>query len=184
MGPPPLVVPKHGVHRWGWSDLGVMASERNGIMLRRLLILLLGGVLVLFAASCGSDDSDDSSSDAATVELPAEVDELLANYEMAAEAADGEAMLDYLSEDFTFVSYAEPADRETYAAYVTENYAGFEVEAIGERTVLGGGDQYIVATAERVTAPQPVEGVSVLRVVQSDDGTWLVDVHRFTGEIP
>jgi ketosteroid isomerase-like protein len=153
--------------------------------MRALRILVAVSLLALFVGACSDDDdSGDGSSDEVTVELPAEVDELLANYEAAAEAADGEAMLDYVSEDFTFVSYAEPADRETYAAYVTENYAAFEVEAIGERTVLGGGDEYIVATPERTTAPQPVEGVSVIRVVQSEDGTWLIDVHRFTGELP
>ena len=114
--------------------------------------------------------------------LPPGAAEALANYTDAVLAADGDAMLDYVTDDFTFLSYGtDVQEREFRAGYVTRNYGNFELEVIGDQTVVGGGDTYIVSTPERATTPAVAEGISVVRLVESD-GTWLVDVHRFVGE--
>ncbi len=116
------------------------------------------------------------------VVLPERAAEALANYTDAVLAADGDAMLDYVTDDFAFLSYGtDVQEREFRAGYVTRNYGTFELEVIGDQTVVGGGDTYIVSTPERATTPAVAEGISVVRLVESD-GTWLVDVHRFVGE--
>ena len=116
------------------------------------------------------------------VELPAAAAKALDNYGAAVVAADGEVMLNYVTDEFTFLSYGtDVQEREFWAAYVTKNYGSFSVESIGDRMVLGGGDTYVVSEPERATKPALVEGFSTYRLVNRD-GEWLVDVHRFTGE--
>jgi len=118
----------------------------------------------------------------AGVELPAEAAEALDNYNKAVLNANGEAMLNYVTEDFTFLSYGNDVqERDFRADWVTQYYKGFEMETIGDLMVLGGGDTYIVDQPERVTTPALAEGFSVIRLVQVE-GVWLVDAHRFTGE--
>ena len=85
---------------------------------------------------CCNDDDDD----AATVELPTEGLEVYENYTEALLSADGEAMLEYVTDDFTWLSYGTNLmDAEYRADDVTENYGSFEVEESDERTVVGGG---------------------------------------------
>ncbi len=115
------------------------------------------------------------------VELPAEAAAALANYSEAVLAADGEAMLNYVTDDFAFISYGEPQQRDFRADYVTKYYENFKVTMLGDPMVLGGGDTYIVAEPERATTPALAEGFSVYRLVRVN-GAWLVDAHRFTGE--
>ena len=67
------------------------------------------------------------------------------------------------------------------ADYVTENYGGFVVEAIGGTTAVGGGDEYVFSTPERATTPVVADGISLVKMVRVDD-TWLVAAHRFLGE--
>jgi hypothetical protein len=44
-------------------------------------------------------------------------------------------MLDYVTDDFTWLSYGTNLMDAAYRAdYVTENYSGFEIEEIGDRT--------------------------------------------------
>jgi outer membrane murein-binding lipoprotein Lpp len=116
-----------------------------------------------------------------SVQLPDEAAEALANYSKAVTAADGKAMLDYVTEGFTFLAYGDAQQRDAYAAQITAFYGDFKVEVLGEPMVLGGGDTYIVAEPERVTTPALASGFSVFRLTEVD-GVWLVDAHRFTGE--
>ena len=114
--------------------------------------------------------------------LPDEATAVIDGYGAALLDADGEAMLDYVTDDFAFLSYGtDVQEREFRASYVTRNYRGFNFESIGQWMVLGGGDTFIVAVPERVTTPTIAEGFSTMRLVRVD-GEWLIDVHRFTGE--
>ncbi|MEN8235920.1 MAG: hypothetical protein ABFR89_13470 [Actinomycetota bacterium] len=142
-------------------------------------VALFAVALSLVAAGCSSSDS---AASAETVELPEGAAEALANYTDAVLAADGDAMLDYVTDDFAFLSYGtDVQEGEFRADYVTRYYGNFEVEVIGDQTVVGGGDTYIVSVPERATTPALAEGISVIRLVESN-GAWLVDVHRFVGE--
>ena len=67
------------------------------------------------------------------------------------------------------------------ANYVTSFYGNFEVSSIGERTVVGGGDEYIFAEPERASTPAVAEGISLVKM-ERVDGVWLVSAHRFLGE--
>ncbi len=116
-----------------------------------------------------------------SVELPAAAAAALKNYADAVLAADGDKMLEYVTPEFTFLSYDDPQTRDVFADLVTRYYGSFKVEVLGDPTILGSGDTYIVAQAERATTPAPAEGFSVIRLVRVN-GTWLVDTHRFTGE--
>jgi hypothetical protein len=145
--------------------------------------LILAGVLVAGGGvvACGGDDADESTPDA-SVELPAEAVEAYDNYTEALLAGDGEAMLEFVTDDFTWLSYGTNLmDAEYRADYVTSYYGNFEVEAIGEPTVVGGGDEYIFSIPERATTPAVADGISLVKVEQVDD-TWLVSAHRFLGE--
>lgn len=149
--------------------------------------LLLGMALSLALAGCGGSDSADD----ATTELPSEAAEVIDSYTETLIAGDGEAMLAYVTDGFTFLSYGtDVQEREFRATYVTQFYGplDFTVEEIGERTVVGGGgdgdgdgDEYIVSVPERAVTPAIADGISVLRIV-NDDGVWLIDAHRFLGE--
>ena len=139
--------------------------------------LLAGGAIV----ACAEDDGGQTSADA-SVELPPEAVEAYENYAEAMLDADGDAMLDYVTDDFTWLSYGTNLmDAEYRADWVTRYYSSFEVEDIGERTVVGGGDEYIFSTPERATTPALADGISVVKIVKVD-GTWLVAAHRFLGE--
>ncbi|MCJ7710090.1 MAG: hypothetical protein MUQ32_04585 [Chloroflexi bacterium] len=117
-----------------------------------------------------------------SVELPAAAAAALKNYVDAVLAADGDTMLEYVTPEFTFLSYGnEVQRREAYADEVNQYSKGFKVEVLGDQMVLGGGHTYIVAEPERATTPVWAQAFSVFRLVQVD-GDWLVDTHRFTGE--
>ena len=147
--------------------------------------LIVAGLLIAGGGigACGGDDSDGSSPDA-SVELPAEVAEVYDNYTEALLAGDGEAMLEFVTDDFTWLSYGTNLmDAEYRADYVTRYYSqlNFDVEEIGEPTVVGGGAEYIFSTPERATTPAIADGISLVKMVEVD-GTWLVSAHRFLGE--
>ena len=148
----------------------------NSTVLLAVGLLVAGGGIV----SCGGD-SDESTTDA-SVELPAEVVEAYNDYTQALLSADGEAMLEFVTDDFTWLSYGTNLmDAEYRAEYVSTYYGSFEVEAIGEPTVVGGGGEYIFSTPERATTPAVADGISLVKMVRVDD-TWLVSAHRFLGE--
>ena len=145
--------------------------------------VIAAGILVAGSGvvACGGNDSDESTPDA-SVELPAEVVEAYDNYTEALLAADGDAMLEFVTADFTWLSYGTNLmDAEYRAGYVTRFYGSFEVEAIGEPTVVGGDGEYIFSTPERATTPAIADGISLVKMVKVDD-TWLVSAHRFLGE--
>lgn len=145
--------------------------------------LIVAGVVVAGGGvvACGGDNSDESNSDA-SVGLPAEVVEAYDNYSEAVLAADGDAMLEFVTEDFTWLSYGTNLmDAEYRADYVNRYYGDFEVEAIGETTVVGGDDEYIFSTPERATTPAVADGISLVKM-ENVGGTWLVSAHRFLGE--
>ena len=142
-------------------------------------ILIAGGGVV----ACGGDDSDETTPDA-SVELPTEVAEAYDNYTEALLAGDGDAMLEFVTDDFTWLSYGTNLmDAEYRAEYVTTYYSqlNFDVEEIGEPTVVGGGSEYIFSVPERATTPAIADGISLVKMVKVDD-TWLVSAHRFLGE--
>ena len=151
-------------------------------MRKRIVPFTLALLLLVTAGCSSSDPSATETTSVGAVELPAAAAEALANYTDAVLAADGDAMLDYVTDDFAFLSYGtDVQEREFRADYVTKYYGNMEVEIIGDQTVVGGGDTYIVSVPERATTPALAEGISVVRLVESD-GVWLVDVHRFVGE--
>ena len=152
--------------------------------MRRFAVL---GSAVLIATgafavgACDSDDSGEVSTDA-TVELPAEALEVYRDYTKALLAGDGDAMLDYVTEDFTWLSYGTNLmEADERAEYVTANYGGFEVEETAEMTVVGGDNEYIFSVPERATTPVVAEGISLVKMVMVD-GNWLLSAHRFLGE--
>ena len=155
--------------------------------MRKMLGTLLAASVVV--ASCGSDDESSGGADAAEagaaiedVELPAEAREAYDNYVETLLAADGDAMLDYVTDDFTWLSYGTNLmDAEDRADWVTKYYEGFAIAATGEEIVVGGDDEYIFASAENVTTPMFADGISLVKIVLVDD-EWLVDAHRFLGE--
>ncbi len=156
---------------------------QEGEIMRKRIVPFAMALLLLGVTGCSSSDSSATeTTSVGVVELPAGAAEALANYTDAVLAADGDAMLDYVTDNFTFLSYGtDVQEREFRADYVTKNYGNFEVEVIGDQTVVGGDETYIVSIPERATTPVVAEGISVVRLVESD-GTWLVDVHRFVGE--
>lgn len=140
-------------------------------------VLVAGGALV----ACRGDDSGQASDDA-SVALPTEVVEVYEQYTQAVLDADGDAMLEFVTDDFTWLSYGTDLMDAGYCAdYVTRYYSDLEVEAIGERNVVGGGDEYIFSTPERATTPVIADGISVVKIVRIDDN-GLVAAHRFLGE--
>jgi hypothetical protein len=140
--------------------------------------LLIGLVVVFSISGCSGSDSADESS----VELPAAAAEAYENYTEALLDANGDAMLNYVTAEFTFLSYGtDVQEREFRADYVTTYYKNFAIEETGERTVVGGGDTYIFSVPERVTTPVQADGISVVKMVEID-GIWLVESHRFLGE--
>ncbi|MFA9566428.1 MAG: DUF4440 domain-containing protein [Acidimicrobiales bacterium] len=143
---------------------------------------LLGAflALTLLVGACSDDDSDDTA-DGTSTEVPAEVNQLLDDYAAAIEAADGDAVMGYLTDDFTWTSdLVSDQDREAYAASVA-NYVDFSVETIADRTAVGNENWYVVSSPEEVSAAGASdEGISVYRVVRSGDA-WMIDLHRFTG---
>lgn len=149
--------------------------------MRRRIVVLGSAALLATAAfsmgACGDDDTDDG-----TVELPADALEVYHDYTAALVAGDGEAMLDYVTDDFTWLSYGtnlmEADDR---AEYVTNYYGGFSVEEIGDYTVVGEGDEFIFSVPEQATTPVFADGISLVKMVNVDGG-WLLAAHRFLGE--
>jgi hypothetical protein len=100
---------------------------------------------------------------------------------------DTEAMLDYVTEDFTFQSYGEVNSLAQYQAYINQYYENlnFNIEPTGDRVAVGEGDTYIVSEPGFVTwnGNIGVRGFSVVTLVESD-GTWLVKQIRWIGEDP
>ena len=135
--------------------------------------------LTLLVGACSDDDSGDAA-DGTQTEVPAEVNQLLDDYAAAVEAADGDAVLTYLTDDFTWSSdLASEQGREAYAATI-DGYDDFTVETIAERTAVGNEVWYVVASPEEISGPGGTdEGLSVYRVVRSGDD-WLIELHRFT----
>lgn len=142
---------------------------------------ILGAVLALtlLVGACSDDDSDDTA-DATSTEVPAEVNQLLDDYTAALEAADGDAVLGYVTDEFTWTSdVVSDQDRDAYATSVA-NYVDFSVETIADRTAVGNENWYVVASPDEVSAARASdEGMSIYRVVRSGDA-WLIDLHRFT----
>ena len=146
--------------------------------------LILAGVLVAGGGivACGGDDSD-GSTHGASVELPAEVVEAYDNYTEALLAGDGEAMLEFVTDDFTWLSYGTNLmDAEYRADYVTRYYSR-ELRSRGDRRTNRGwrGDEYIFSVPERAVTPAIADGISLVKMVEVDD-RWLVSAHRFLGE--
>jgi hypothetical protein len=177
-------------------------GRQSGVIKRSLRWIAMAGALALAVTGCASDpttsdeygelsaqlasvtaerDALAAANTSIWVELPAEAATALAAYSAAVTSADGQAMLEHVTDTYTFISYGDVTDATAYADWVTRYYANFKVELLGDPMVLGGGDTYIVAEPERVTKPELAEGFSVFRLVQVD-GVWLVDEHRFTGE--
>lgn len=146
---------------------------------RKIAVVALAAVLSV-AAGCG-DDAEQEASDT-TVALPDAALEAYEDYAQTLRDADGDAMLDYVTDDFTFLSYGtEVQEAEFRADYVTENYTDFEIEEIGDPIVVDGGDEVIFAVREQATTPAPAEGISLVKMVQVGD-EWLTEAHRFLGE--
>ena len=154
----------------------MIVEPRKVMVVRALLVGFL--VLAMVVTGCGGDDDGE----AATVELPAEALEVYEAYTEALRSGDGEAMLEHVTDDFTWLSYGTNLmDAEDRADYVTENYGSFEVDEIDERTVVGGDDEYVFSVPERATTPAVADGISLVKMEKIDD-TWFLSAHRVLGE--
>lgn len=156
-------------------------TTRWTALLALALTLVLGSAILV---GCGDDDGDESTSSDALVELPAEAQQIIDDYTAALIAGDGEAMLEFVTDDFTFLSYGNDVqERDFRADYVSRYYSSldFSVEVIGDPIVVGGGDEFIIAVPERATTPAIADGISVMKMVRANGG-WLLQSHRFLGE--
>jgi hypothetical protein len=143
--------------------------------------VLLVMVVMLLAGGCSSD----SDATAETVELPAEASAAIDGTREAMNSYDFEAMRPYLTEDFTFQSYREVTDLEDYIAYLNAYYesGSFNLEVVGESSVVEGAEAYIVAEPGFTTADgiPDLRGFSMYTLVESG-GTWLIQQVRWIGE--
>jgi hypothetical protein len=144
-------------------------------------ILPLAFVVVMFVAGCSSD-SDGSADE---VELPAEASAAIDGAREAMNSYDFEAMRPYLTEDFTFQSYGDVTDLEDYIAYLNAYYESqdFNLEVVGESSVVEGAETYIVAEPGLTTGKgiPDLRGFPIYTLVESD-GTWLIQQVRWIGE--
>jgi hypothetical protein len=98
-------------------------------------------VVVVAACSTASDTSVEQ------VELPTEASAAIDNTRQAMNSYDFESMKPYLTEDFTFQSYGDVNDLDSYIAYLDGYYESenFNLEVIGESSTIEGAETYIVA---------------------------------------
>lgn len=83
---------------------------------------------------------------------------------------------------FHFQSYGDVTDLESYIAYLNSCYesGNFNLEIVGESSVVEGAETYIVAEPGLVTADgyPGLRGFSMYTLVESD-GTWLTQQTRW-----
>ena len=148
--------------------------------MKRILVLAI--VIAAFGVVGCSSNGD---TDAEEVELPAEAAAAIDDSREAMNAYDFEAMRPYLTEDFTFQSYGEVTDLEDYIAYLNAYYEtqSFNLEVVGEQSVVEGAETYVVAEPGLTTADgiPDLRGFSMYTLVEAD-GTWLIQQVRWIGE--
>ena len=144
---------------------------------QRILALLL--VLMMAAAACSDDGDSDSSTEA--VDLPdaaaVAVDDY---YEAVAVEHDGQAMLEFVTDDFQSVSVDGVLSADEWADDVDALFDDFAVERLGDPAVLGGGSEYLVSQPEHITGTGVDDFVFSVMTVVDEDGTWLVGSHEYT----
>lgn len=138
----------------------------------------VGVVVLALALAVGACSDDDDSSE--SVDLPDGAAAVVEDYyQTVAVEHDGDAMLALVTDGFEFVAADGVLGREAWAANVNRLFENFAVERLGEPTVVGGGDEYLVSQAEHVTGTgMDSAAFSVLRVVEVD-GNWLIDSQQF-----
>ena len=97
---------------------------------------------------------------------------------------DGDAFLQVTTDDFTFVTETETTSVDVQAANIDRLGAyDWQVTPIGDRVMAGDGPWFVsqVQRVEFNTLPEPVEGVSVLTIVD-DGGELRVANHTFFGD--
>jgi hypothetical protein len=149
--------------------------------MRRLATHLLLLPLVLLVAGCASG----SDANIGAVRLPAEASAAIDNSREAMNSYDFETMRTYLTDDFTFQSYGDVNDLDSYIAYLKSYYESqnFNLEVISESSVAEGAETYIVAEPGLTTGKSipDLRGFSIYTLVESD-GTWLIQQVRWIGE--
>jgi hypothetical protein len=120
-----------------------------------------------------------TSSDTA---VTSEVDTLLDDYMAAWNDYDADVFLALVTDGYTFEGFGEVNTAEEEAVGIAQlgNY-DWNVELIGDRTMVGDGPTYVVAQPNRVNSTlADYEGVSLFTIVERD-GVYLISNHSFTG---
>jgi hypothetical protein len=96
---------------------------------------------------------------------------------------DSDAFLALVTPDYTFVTGQSTTDAETQAQSIADmGRFDWHVTTVGEPTMAGNGPWYVsqVNRVEQSNWPEPVEGISVLTIVEVD-GVLQVSNHTFFG---
>jgi hypothetical protein len=98
---------------------------------------------------------------------------------------DGDAFLEITTDDYTFVTERGTTTAASQAGYISGlGRYDWNATAIGERVMAGDGPWFLtqVNRVQDSTMTEPVEGISVLTIVD-DDGVLLVSNHTFFGDL-
>ncbi len=114
-----------------------------------------------------------------------DVAQLWDDYSDAWNSYDGDAFLELVTPDYTFVSERGTTTATDQASEIDRLGAfGWSVTPVGERLMAGDGPWYVtqVNLVENSTGSGPVEGISVLTIVD-DGGVLRVSNHTFFGDL-
>jgi hypothetical protein len=98
---------------------------------------------------------------------------------------DGDAFLEVTTSDYTFVTEQGSNTAAAQASFIDRGGTyDWHATPIGERVMAGDGPWYVsqVNRVEQSTWPEPVEGISVLTIVD-DGGVLRVSNHTFFGDL-
>lgn len=118
-----------------------------------------------------------------------EIQNLLDDYNAAANAADGEAFLALVTDDYFFESPDGRISATQQASLITYQYSAYDftVEQRGEPIMMGDGP-WFVATPNHVEAvgwpDEGIDGISTFEIVDVGGGTLKVASHIFSGDLP
>jgi hypothetical protein len=140
--------------------------------------------LTIALVSLGAWVITDRSSTPETA-LSDDVAQLWDDYTDAWNNYDGAAFLALVTPDYTFVTEVGSTDAALQATYINRlGTYDWHASSIGERVMAGDGPWYVsqVNRVEQSTWPDPVEGISVLTIID-DGGVLRVTNHTFFGDL-
>jgi ketosteroid isomerase-like protein len=132
--------------------------------------------LVLACWSCSSSSESrvsDPGNELAAIELPAELDRVLRDYERAWQARDAQALASLFTEDGFVLSNQRPPVRGRAAIAAAYTGAGGDLWLRGLSHACNGDVGYIVGEYGYVVN-EPARGKFVLALRRGEDGRWLI----------